>query len=162
MSSAGGGELAGPLFGFTIASLLICVGIAFLPFAAHVSGWFASRLRGDGALAPLGGRSAADNMSPGNVLMFSIASIVIGAVIAWNAGGSVADGAPVRTASILHLVIILAGAVSLVGGAVVAFLSRSRARWRLLLTLGIFIMIGGCSMIALGAVTLLAAEVESR
>jgi hypothetical protein len=92
------------------------------------------------------------------VVFFSIGSIVIGAVIAWSAGDSIADRLPAGgVAATLYLVVIFAGAVSLVGGAVLALLARSRFRRRLLLPLGVCIMIGGCAMIGLGTLSVLAA-----
>ena len=121
MNSDGGAQLSGLLFGCTIASLMFWLGAAALPFARPVAAWFQRRMEEATVLTVLGSKSAAKNMSPGQIVFASIAALVISAIILLNAGPQVGAisvaGAPVA---------IFLGCAAIVGGAVL--LARAAKR----------------------------------
>jgi hypothetical protein len=115
MSSDGGAQLNGLLFGCTIASLMFWLGAAGLPFARPVAAWFQRRMEEATMLTVLGSKSAAKNMSPGQIVFASIAALVISAIILLNAGPqvAVASAAAAPVAIFLGCAAIVVGAVLL-------------------------------------------------
>lgn len=114
MNGDGGADLGGLLYVCTIASLIFWLGAATLPFARPVAAWFQRRMEAATMLTFLGSKSAAKNMSPGQIGFASIAALVISTIILLNAGpkiGVMSSGAaPVA---------IFVGCAAIVGGAVV-------------------------------------------
>lgn len=115
MNSDGGAQLSGLLFGCTIASLMFWLGAAALPFARPVAAWFQRRVEEAAILTVLASKSAAKNMSPGQIVFASIAAMVISVIILLNAGPQVAaiSAAAAPAAIFLGCAAIVAGAVLL-------------------------------------------------
>ena len=146
------------MFGFTIASLMLWLGVAMLPFATQVAAWFRARMLAARGLPPLGRDDAVENMTPGQIMLGSIGAIVIGSVIAWNAGGKIGAELSLLSGSALPMLLaIFVGAAGLAAGiAVVARVltvrrSNSR-RWMAvgitIGVLGVICLIAGVTLIA--------------
>lgn len=121
-----GGQLGGLVYGFTGASLLLWLGVAALPHATVVARWFRARMLTAPGIPPLGRKDAANNMVPGQIVTASIAGIVIGTVIIWNAGGKIA--AELTSADVQVLPALLAinlGVAGVVAGATVGIRGSS-------------------------------------
>ncbi|WP_127476951.1 hypothetical protein [Microbacterium sulfonylureivorans] len=117
----GGEQLGGLLCGCTILSLMFWLGVVFLPYARPVAAWFQQRMEAATVLAFMGSKSAAKNMSPGQVVVFSIGSIAISTIILLNIGPKVAD----VSASAAPLAIFL-GCGGVIGGAVLLVRAAKR------------------------------------
>ena len=115
--SGTGAELGGLVFGFTGASLMFWLGVAGLPFAKPVASWFRARMLTARGMPPLGREAAAENMVPGQIIVGSLAGIVIGLMIIWNSGAKI-NAALTRadTSASPPLLAIFVGAAALVGG----------------------------------------------
>lgn len=160
MSSPNSAQMAGLLFAFTIISTLFWIGAGFLPFTAQVSGWFRSRLESDAPVAALGGKAAANNMTPFQVVVFSIASIVMGSIILANVGpaiGADVSGSGVPATALLWGIFL--GAAAVVGGVILAIVARTRVREHssVLVPLAVFIAFVGVAATVTGLVGLVGA-----
>lgn len=104
------------------------LGAAALPFARPVAAWFQRRMEEATMRTFLGSKSAAKNMSPGQVVFASIAALVISAIILLNAGPQVA-----AVSAVIAPAAIFFGCAAFVGGVVVSANAANRqGRGRLL------------------------------
>ncbi|KQZ85356.1 hypothetical protein ASD56_03145 [Microbacterium sp. Root166] len=134
------------------------LGVGFLPFTTQVAMWFRARLQADPVVGSMGGKAAAENMTPGQVVLFSIGAIVIGSIILWNVGRSISEdlaSSGIQAAPLL-LLMIFAGSAGVVGGVVLARLgATTQARGRSwMVPVGIILAIVGlaASISAIGMV----------
>lgn len=117
-------ELGGLVYGLTIGSLMFWLGAAFVAFSGPVAAWFRRRQEAAKGLAVFGTKSAAANMSRGQVMFFGVASMIIIPIILLNVSPQVAE----QSTASAPLVIFL-GAAGLVGGIALA-VGVARRRWR--------------------------------
>lgn len=124
MNGDGGEQLGGMLYGCTILSLMFWLGVVFLPFAGPVAAWFQQRMEAATVLAFMGSKSAAKNMFPGQVVVFSIGSIAISTIILLNIGPKVAE----VSASAAPLAIFLGCSAVIGGAALLVHAAKRRVR----------------------------------
>ncbi|MCC2030821.1 hypothetical protein [Microbacterium allomyrinae] len=158
MNSHGGDpNVAGPLFGFLVAALMFWLAVGFLPFTAPVAAWFQRRLESDPALPPMGRTAAAKNMSPGQIVLFSIASIFITAIIMLNVVPQIVGATNQTGASGLGAAtLVFTGPAMIVAGSIIAIRAAAKRRRGLIMAGGL-LAVAGLAGIASGAAVVLAA-----
>ncbi len=158
MSSHGGDpNLIGPLFGFVVAALMFWIAVGLLPFSAPVAGWFQRRLQSDPMLPPLGRTAAAKNMTPVQIKLFSVASIVMTPIIMLNVVPEIVDVTNATGSSGLGAVmLVFTGPAIAVAGSIVGIRAAVKRR-RGLVVAGPLLAIVGLAAIASGSAIVLAA-----